>query len=57
MTSFIEQIKNIAIIDTDTGLMKVPEASMSQLDEIITEAKKMAQKPKKAPNAFIIFKS
>jgi hypothetical protein len=57
MTSFIEQIKNIAIIDTDTGLMKVPEESMLQLDEIITEAKKMAQKPKKAPNAFIIFKS
>lgn len=57
MASFIEQIKNLAVVDSNTGLMSIPDESMAQLDNLITEAKKLSKRPKKAPNAFIIFKS
>ena len=57
MASFIEQIKDLAVVDSNTGLMSIPDELKEQVDSLITEAKKLANRPKKAPNAFIIFKS
>ena len=57
MASFIDEIKKLAILDESTGLMKLPEEKMPDVNEIICKAKQMAQRPKKPPNAFIIFKS
>lgn len=55
MTTLYQQIMEACELDTNTG--KISVTDKARLNEIILEASQRAERPKKAPNAFIIFKS
>lgn len=54
MSKFIEQIISTSNYDSSTGLYRVVDKEA--LNNYIIEASKRVEKPKRAPNAFIIFK-
>ena len=54
MSKFIEQIISTSNYDSSTGLYSVVDKEA--LNNYIIEASKRVEKPKRAPNAFIIFK-
>jgi hypothetical protein len=55
MTTLYQQIMETCNLDSNTG--KISITDKERLNEIILEASQRTERPKKAPNAFIIFKS
>ena len=55
MATLYQQIMETCNLDSNTG--KISITDKERLNEIIFEASQRTERPKKAPNAFIIFKS